>query len=651
MESMFRVDAGRRRAAPRWALLQRDLLRQLESAAREFVERYCRDDGTLIWRSDWPGMDGSDDPYEAFQNLPLLYALGGSDELRRLGDRAWESITWQWTEYGQIRDEFDRYYDWMHHGESSHLVYFSGLSDPASVKWKRRAIKFASLYLGDSDASNFDPARGLMRSPLTGADGPRFVTTPEDWSTHRRVIQQSPYDDLPGVDTEAAFPWLVAGDFERILDAVNSRMMSGDIPLNLHATAMMAHAFMFSGDGRFVDWVMRYVAEWTDRTSANGGIVPDNIGPSGIVGELNDGKWWGGYYGWSWPRGLKDILEAATNGARNALLLGGGERFLELPRMQADASWALRRSDSDGGWLVPALHSDRGWHGHGPAPHVPLVQLWEASRAEEDADRVERLDLPDRVRRPVSPRTSGWDPELGRDTKHLNANTLAWFEFARGRNPSYPEQILDANLETIARQLDRMRSPSGDPAGWDTDHPYSIHMWQEMSPLVVESLVQLTMGSSIHMSHGGLQSATLRYFDTTEQRPGLPPDVAALVTPRGGTRVELELVNTGLERERSVIVQAGGFGEHAVRALRRLDEPGAPRSEVAMTRFEVVLAPGASVHLELDIARFVRPPTYATPWVDPVRTQSIVPRPQDPAVFPEWARRGAYGPPTIVPGE
>jgi hypothetical protein len=36
-------------------------------------------DGTLIWRDRWPGMDGSDDPYEGFMNMPLLYALGGSE--------------------------------------------------------------------------------------------------------------------------------------------------------------------------------------------------------------------------------------------------------------------------------------------------------------------------------------------------------------------------------------------------------------------------------------------------------------------------------------------------------------------------------------------------------------------------------------------
>ncbi len=45
----------------------------LDRAAVEFVERYTRPDGTLVWREQWPGMDGSDDPYEGFQNFSLFY--------------------------------------------------------------------------------------------------------------------------------------------------------------------------------------------------------------------------------------------------------------------------------------------------------------------------------------------------------------------------------------------------------------------------------------------------------------------------------------------------------------------------------------------------------------------------------------------------
>ena len=109
---------------PDWAALQQELIARLKPAAREFIDRYTRPDGTLIWRDTWPGMDGSDDPYEAFQYLALFYALTGEEEIYESARKIWDGITWQWTEYGQIHREFDGYYDWMHHGEANLFHYF-----------------------------------------------------------------------------------------------------------------------------------------------------------------------------------------------------------------------------------------------------------------------------------------------------------------------------------------------------------------------------------------------------------------------------------------------------------------------------------------------------------------------------------------------
>ena len=59
---------------PKWALYERHVLDQLAPAAVEFVNKYTRPDGSIIWRDEWPGMDGSDDGYESFYNFPLYYA-------------------------------------------------------------------------------------------------------------------------------------------------------------------------------------------------------------------------------------------------------------------------------------------------------------------------------------------------------------------------------------------------------------------------------------------------------------------------------------------------------------------------------------------------------------------------------------------------
>ncbi|WP_129664030.1 hypothetical protein [Phytoactinopolyspora endophytica] len=649
MSDAAHITSTDRSSPPRWALLQRELITRLEEAAEEFVDRYTRGDRTLIWRSDWPGMDGSDDPYEAFHNLVLLYVLGGNPRMLELGEAMWEAITWQWTQYGQIHDEFDGYYDWMHHGESSHLLYFTGLARPGSLKWKQRATKLADLYAGpQAHGVNYDPVHKIIRSPLTGSRGPRFTVTAEDWVTHRPILKDTPFDDIDGAGV--AFPWLDDSIFEQILQRFNERVTRGDVPVNLHATALATHAYMFTGDDRYRDWALEYVHAWTERTRANGGIAPDNVGLNGVVGEHNDGKWWGGYYGWQWPRGLKDILEGLTNAAMNATLLSGDSAFLELPRMQIDSIWDLRRRDDTGGWLLPSKHRDSGWTDYQLPPHVPFIHLWNTSVAEEDAERIDRLELPSSWTDVTVPRTSGYDPDLGRDTKHLIANTHAWYRYIRGHNAHYPEAILRANLDAVARQTDRMRSAAGDPHTWDVNHPYSIHMWQEMCPVVLEGLAQLTLGSPMHMSHGGLQHAKLRYYDGTRRRPGLPPHVSALVSAVSADAVTLELVNTSDSEDGNIIVQAGGFGEHHIadvtardgddRVLRKISDVG--------NHLTVHLGARAAVTLDIGLRRYTRQPTYASPWTDPHAMPVIVPRDPDAVDLSRWAHDGAYGPPTVT---
>ena len=72
------IAIGHKISTPEWAILEREIIEKLNAAAPEFVARYTRADGSLIWRDTWGSMDGSDDPYEAFMYLALLYSMGGS---------------------------------------------------------------------------------------------------------------------------------------------------------------------------------------------------------------------------------------------------------------------------------------------------------------------------------------------------------------------------------------------------------------------------------------------------------------------------------------------------------------------------------------------------------------------------------------------
>jgi hypothetical protein len=94
-------------------------------------------------------MDGSDDGYESYGNWPLFYALGGCAEIHQRSRFLWDAITRQFTAYGQLWREFDAYYDWMHHGESSIFLYFLGLADPRIAVDRARALRFAHMYTGD----------------------------------------------------------------------------------------------------------------------------------------------------------------------------------------------------------------------------------------------------------------------------------------------------------------------------------------------------------------------------------------------------------------------------------------------------------------------------------------------------------------------
>src|SRR5690242_7661615 len=82
---------------PAWALLERELLRANTDACREFFAKYFDDRGWLLCVERWGGDDGPDDAIENCNDWPILHALGGSDEVRKLYLKAWEGHLRQYT--------------------------------------------------------------------------------------------------------------------------------------------------------------------------------------------------------------------------------------------------------------------------------------------------------------------------------------------------------------------------------------------------------------------------------------------------------------------------------------------------------------------------------------------------------------------------
>ncbi|MBM4075061.1 MAG: hypothetical protein FJ267_05385, partial [Planctomycetes bacterium] len=460
---------------PGWALWERQVLDAQYHAAREFVAKYTTPEGQLIWRDEWPGFDGSDDGYEAFYNFPLCYALGGHEDFDRLSRKLWEAVTRQFTKYGQVYEEFDAHYDWMHHGESYTNFFFFGLCDSKNTTFRNRSLKFAALYTGENpSAPNFDSERKLIRSPITGSRGPHFVNTAEDWVTHRPILANYPlpFDDIPNIKSSS--DWNDDDKFPFILEAINQRMMKGDVPLNLQSTSLITDAFMHTGDLKYKLWIEDYVAVWMKRVEENSGILPDNVGLSGKIGENMNGKWWGGYYGWKWPHGLFNQLESTVIGSTNAYLISGNPKYLELPRSVMNLVDRMGREE-DGRWVVPHRHGDQGWYDFRPMNSNYPVHLWFVSRDPDDWRRVEKMS--DR---------STWGKLNYRKGKGDSENAIPWLGYLNGMNPNYPEQILQSTYEETLKRLKSIRVDQ------TTTDEQDVHHWQKLNPVILEGLVQLT---------------------------------------------------------------------------------------------------------------------------------------------------------------
>jgi hypothetical protein len=305
----------------------------------------------------------------------------------------------------------------------------------------------------------------------------------------------------------------------------------------------------------------------------------------------------------------------------NAVLLTGDMSRLDLARNQLDGNWALRK-EHEGQWLVPHKRFDAGWADYRkPIPKYPIY-LWTISMADEDLERIDRIAKDHDWNEVIIPTVSGSDKKTGRDTKHYIGNTQPWFQYIRGLNPDYPQRILDANYQLIEQQLKRMRSEAGNPLNWtdqyNEDDFSSIHIWQEMCPVYMESLVQLTLGGPMHISHGGLQHARVRYYDAEEKRPGLPQSIAVLVKELKNNSVTLELVNVDLFAQRTLIIQAGTFGEHRFNEVHVLNKAGDAAETVAVNHkwLEVELPAGTGATLQLTMDRYVNLPSYDMPWAD-----------------------------------
>ncbi len=618
-KNLLTLTGTKRTAPPSWAVLERQLIDALDQAAPIYIDKYTRPGGALIWIEEYPG-DGVwvDDLYEAFFNWPLYYSLGGKEYIGSKAVEQWNAVTRQVTyDYGRVANEFVCNDDWFHNSENYVYFYALGLSAPTNAEMMRRARRFSGFYMAeDPSVPNYEPEHRIIRSPFSGSHGPLFHARWDDvqYNIEYGHVKLSPIFEIPAewmqrtaTRTERQAHqnlssddklWFEDSDKREQIHALFDKIvMEGDVPVNLGVVGLVAHTYTLTGDDKYRQWIVDYVEAWMDRIEKNGGIIPDNVGLNGRIGENRDGQWWGGFYGWAARFSHQMMFNAMTVASTCAHLVTGDKSYLDLARSQFD-SLLDHAIEKDGQVLVPHRHNEKGWTDFGPMGHQPPIHLWFASQEDRDWQRLET------IRRGVE---DEWRTVRSNDPR--SCDDRAWIRFLAGDCPEFPEAILQGNYQEMMRRMDLISSDQKDltdPAQSDEHH------WLQRNPIVTEALQLLTTGGPQTNYWGGLARGRVRYFDTQRQRPGLPEDVAALVSSIRPDGIDLTLVNLSPHQTRELIVQAGAFGEH--RFTRVIAEGHDQSTAIDASHFDVVLRPGCETSLEIGMELHCHTPSCAFPW-------------------------------------
>lgn len=628
------IDVTTPRAAPAWALLERQLLDAQSRACEQYYARYFDQRGYLLCVPRWSGDDGPDDALENVLNWTVLHALGANDRVLALYKQALDGHFQQYTEAkttevelgrdGMYYQEFHACFDWFHHGEAWSVIFLQGLSDPNDEKLIHRLRRWTSWYMGDEPhVPNYDRQHKVIRSFFTGSRGPLLrKATALDWAGDPIEVEGR-FDAAHG---ETSYQEML-DHFRDYTDVV------GDNHVNLGATTLGLVAYALTGEARYRDWTLEYVDAWVERTRRNGGLIPSSVGPDGAI-ESGYG-WYGGVYGWGFS-----VLQIPWNGQvahrayhtrtpfsfANALLLTGNRDYVDLFRRMIDAVNANARQEN-GQTLYPHMYGrldrletlQRG----GTLDDLPAEGPtgWYEFRPRKFAPSADAL----------------WYWTLDRSALELTGETPRWVRYLDGQDPGYPEAALRAELESLRSKVAAMRADHRSPDMSMSDDMNNLNPGTTIGALTQLMLGGMPTGRDVHVLH-----AQVRYLDPARRRAGLPPQVGALVERIGESDVTLQLVNLDPVDERVVIVQGGAYAEHQIGRARseavanagaepaegmllgrahgrRPHAPSAPpapiETQVDHPHVTVRLAPGAGTRLTLTLTRYANQPTFAFPWV------------------------------------
>ncbi|MGH9628831.1 MAG: hypothetical protein ACRD7E_10950, partial [Bryobacteraceae bacterium] len=506
-----------------------------------------------------------------------------------------------WKQYGELRTkltelatngayykEFITQSDWFHTGEDLRPFMLAGLSGPNDPLYRARMKRFAGLYMNeDPEAPNYDPVNKVIKSMWTGSKGPMLrKATVYDWvgdpvpgSFH---LMHSPAGSSKLLNMEKSYEKMLAHCTE-YLDSV------GDNFLNLAATGLALNAFALTHEPKYKNWVEEYVGAWMERIEQCGGNIPSNVGLDGKPGGEHNGQWWKGTYGWNFTIFDGEIEKIAHRnyftagswpGFGNALLLTGDQKYVDVLRRQMDNIYAQKKI-VDGKVMLPRMYGDpRGYKYNGPPS-------WYLYQEEPYSDRLTEIYL--------------WSMDR-KDLERIPKE--GWVGFLEGKDPDYPVKALRADIEHVRRKVEAMRS---DVTTADTR--LADYLLSNIVPAATDALTNLTTGGYF-AGRIWIMHSRFRYFDPVKRRAGLPEDVGALVEKLGADSATLTLVNTNPVAPRTVIVQAGGYGEHHFDSAA----VGAQTTMIDAPVVTIRLEPGAGSRIEFKMTRYKHRPTLAHPW-------------------------------------
>lgn len=611
---------------PDWALMQRQLIKAMEEAGDFYWDRFTYDGGSTISEGPY------DDLYEMFYNWPDFYMIGADERFFDRAISAYNGITRTNTPhppdpgdyFHRLYKEFPTHDDFFHISEGMTLFYNLALGNPYIPENIARARRFAGFYLNeDPDAQNYDPVNKIVKSIFTGSKGPLAHS---DATYNLRYGHASLFPVVENLEPNWHETPSRKKEIQNLYDSLVTRT---DVPVNLGITGLMTHAYLSTGEEKYRKWVLEYVDAWINRIEKNNGILPDNIGLGGQIGEYRKGQWWGGLYGWYGRYGTMMMFASMSVASECAYLLSGDNKYLHLLRSQIDRLIERAKTIEDGQVLVPYRRNQKGWHSYRPMMIRDLAHLWHASLEKADWKRIETVHKGHKFRplngegiwgkntldhldqqkyAPTAP--FDWNEEMVLGDRTMGKSEYARLMYYAGKNPDWPLQALKADFQEMTRRMEFMRNDPREISDIKGDDTYPNN------PVLIKALQQTTLGTPQTIYFGGLLRATLRYFDVDKKRPGLPEEVAALVEILEKDNTTVYLINLNPVQPRKLILQAGAFGEHQFTEIKELDNATFNKLRLSVNGkyMEVILPPSTSIRLNLGMKRFVNRPSYDFPW-------------------------------------